>query len=135
MNESAIVEAFLSSEGKRNRRNADLYLDILSRAFPGIQIDVIVGHHICFEFNKDIATENEIPAADTLLFHHDIMGRVFGKLKARDIRHRICDLSAGEREDYVRQELNRLKAREQDARRNSNWEPAPQFLGLTMLDT
>lgn len=129
MSAQVIVEAFLSSEGKRNRKNADLYLDLLTRAFPDMQLDVIVGHHICFEFDKDIATENEIPAADTLLFHHEIMGKVFGPLKARDIRHRLCDLSAGEREDYVRQELNRLKAHEREALLD-----VPEYTGLTSLD-
>jgi hypothetical protein len=131
---SVKVKSFLSTEGKRNRANADLYLDLLQRAYPGQVLDVIVGHHICFEFDKDIATENEIPAADTLLFDLDIMGAVFGKANAVALMHQLVELPDAKREDYVRQSLSRLKAREQDARRNAQWEEAPQFSGLTSLD-
>lgn len=131
---SVQVKSFLSTEGKRNRANADLYLEMLQLAYPGEVIDVIVGHHICFEFDKDIATENEIPAADTLLFDHEIMGRIFGKDKALAYMHRMVELSAGEREDYIRSEVRRVKARLDDARRNTRWEEAPHFSGLTSAD-
>jgi hypothetical protein len=131
---SVQIKSFLSTEGKRNRANADLYLSILQIAYPGEVLDVIVGHHICFEFDKDIATENEIPAADTLLFDHEIMGRVFGKDKALAHMVHMVKLDAGQREDYIRLEVNRIKARGDDARRNAEWQEAPQYDGPTSLD-
>jgi hypothetical protein len=131
---STQVKSFLSTEGKRNRANADLYLDMLRIAYPGEKLDVIVGHHICFEFDGDISTENEIPAADTLLFDHEIMGRIFGKDKARSLMHALVDLPDAKREDYLRIEVQRVKARAEDARRNAAWEEAPQYTGLTSLD-
>lgn len=131
---SVQVKSFLSTEGKRNRANADLYLDILRLAYPGERIEVIVGHHICFEFDGDISTENEIPAADTLLFNHDILSRIFGKDKARAYMHHMVDLDDEKREDYLRIEVQRVKARAEDARRNTQWEEAPQYHGLTSFD-
>jgi len=128
------VKSFLSTEGKRNRANADLYLDMLQLAYPGEVLDVIVGHHICFEFDKDIATENEIPAADTLLFDHEIMSKIFGKAVALQHMHHMVELDAGAREDYIRLEVQRVKARKEDARRFAGWEEAPQYTGLTSLD-
>lgn len=70
---------FLSFEDARNRTHARLYADIMRRALGGgAQTSVLIGHHLGFEFNQDIETENEIPSADTLLFNHALMGKVFG---------------------------------------------------------
>lgn len=131
---SVQVKSFLSTEGKRNRANADLYLDILRLAYPSEKIDVIVGHHICFEFDGDISTENEVPAADTLLFDHEIMGRVFGKEKAIALMHRLVELPDAQREDAVRAAVKVIKERAEDARRTAEWQEAPQYSGLTSYD-
>lgn len=72
-----IAKDFLGCENARNKRHASLYTVIMQRAL-GVKTDVLIGHHLCFEMDKDINTENEIPAADTLLFDHDVMGAVFG---------------------------------------------------------
>jgi hypothetical protein len=71
------MKDYLGYENERNKKNALLYQTILQRAW-GKDLDVLVGHHICFEQNKDIKTENEIPSADTLMFDHEIMTKVFG---------------------------------------------------------
>ena len=71
------MKDFLSFEQARNKHRAALYEKMLRIAF-GESCAVLVGHHIGFEFGGDINTENEIPSADTLLFDHDIMGKVFG---------------------------------------------------------
>lgn len=72
------MKDWLSYEQNRNHTHAALYTRILQLAGIGKNIAVLVGHHIGFEFNGDIETENEIPSADTLIFDHDIMSRVFG---------------------------------------------------------
>jgi hypothetical protein len=71
------VKDYLGFENERNKRSAKLFADILVAAY-GTDIDVLVGHHVTFEHHADIASENEIPSADTLLFCHELMGRVFG---------------------------------------------------------
>lgn len=90
---------FLKDEGKRNRANADLFRAMLCVAW-GEDCDIIVGHHINFQFDKDFRTEDEIPAADTLLFDHDIMTAVFG-VNAGPIMYTIAGLAPYEREAYV----------------------------------
>lgn len=71
------MKDYLSTEQSRNKAHAGIYERMLKIAF-GETCAVLVGHHIGFEFNGDINTENEIPSSDTLLFDHDIMQRVFG---------------------------------------------------------
>jgi hypothetical protein len=90
---------FLKDEGKRNRANADLFRVMLCIAW-GEDCEIIVGHHINFQFDKDFNTEDEIPAADTLLFDHEIMHAVFGD-KALGIMRTIATLAPYEREEYV----------------------------------
>jgi hypothetical protein len=68
---------YLRMEGARNRINAAIFERLVKLAF-GSGNSVITGHHINFEYNGDIATENEIPSADTLIFDHDVMTEVFG---------------------------------------------------------
>lgn len=71
------VKSYLHYEGARNRKYADLYARMIKCAY-GASNEVIVGHHLNFEDGGDLSTENEIPAADTLLFDHDIMHACFG---------------------------------------------------------
>lgn len=89
---------FLSGEGKRNRANADLYRRLLAIAWG--ECEVIVGHHVAFQFDGDLNTEDEIPSADCLLFDHDIMGAVFGE-QALELMQRIALLRPYERETEV----------------------------------
>lgn len=72
------IKDYLSYEQNRNKANAATYERILRIAFPGKELSVLVGHHIGFEFDRDLSTENEIPSADSLMFDHDIMRAVFG---------------------------------------------------------
>ena len=69
------MKDFLEYENARNRKSAALFERMLRIAYGDCQ--VMVGHHIGMEFQGDLQTENEIPSADTLLFDHDIMSRVF----------------------------------------------------------
>ena len=90
---------YLQVEGRRNRRNAALYEKLLKLAF-GADNAVIVGHHINFEKNGKIETENEIPSADTMLFDHDIMGTIFGA-DADAIMKQLAGLRPEFREEYL----------------------------------
>lgn len=72
------VKDFLGYENTRNKKHADMYVRMLRHAY-GQDVAVLIGHHLTFEFDGDITTENEIPAADTLIFDHEIMGRIFGR--------------------------------------------------------
>ena len=98
---------YLSGEGKRNREHAALFQRLLHLAFGGC--DVIVGHHVAFQFDGDLTTEDEIPSADTLLFDHNVMGMIFGE-RARDVMTRIAPLLPGERELAVARELKAIGA-------------------------
>lgn len=71
------IKDYLESENARNREHAALFERIVKMAF-GQDAAVLVGHHIGFEFAGDINTENEIPSADTMMFCHDLMKRIFG---------------------------------------------------------
>lgn len=73
------VKDWLGYEQSRNKAHAALYERMLRLCFgESTALAVLVGHHIGFEFDSDLSTENEIPSADTLIFDHYIMERVFG---------------------------------------------------------
>ena len=73
------IKNYLSYEGHRNRTHAAIYRKMMHLAFAGEgETAIIIGHHLTFQFGGDLETENEIPAADTLIFDHDIMGAIFG---------------------------------------------------------
>lgn len=117
------VKEYLSFEQARNRKHATLYERLLKRAFPGRDETVMVGHHIGFEFSGDIATENEIPSADCLLFDHDIMGACFGG-HAQHMMISLAQMKPGEREDFVLQWLDSLEKVEGVNRSSHNTEVA-----------
>lgn len=75
------LKDWLGYENARNKKWAQLYTDIMKRALVVEQqhCEVLIGHHLTFEIDGVIASENEIPSADTLIFDHLIMQRVFGR--------------------------------------------------------
>lgn len=78
---AADVKDWLGNELARNKRNADMYVPMIQRAvhkLTGKHVQVLIGHHLTFELDSDINTENEIPSADCLMFDHTLMGAVFG---------------------------------------------------------
>lgn len=82
------VKDYLTVEDARNRANAKLFRAIIQAAF-GSQDDVTIGHHLSFQPHGDIENLNEIPSADTLIFDHDLMRRVFGDNAIR-VMQRLC---------------------------------------------
>lgn len=95
---------WVAYENDRNRVHADLYTRIMKLAF-GADQNILCGHHLAFEKGADLATENEIPAADTLLFDHDIMGAVFG-VHANHIMRELATAPCGRRDDLAKKYLN-----------------------------
>lgn len=74
---------YLQAENDRNTHHGPLFIDLIKRAF-GVDEVVMVGHHFVFEPKQnmeslDLTKLNEIPSADTLIFDHVIMKRVFGE--------------------------------------------------------
>ena len=98
---------YLKGEVQRNREHAGLFQRLLRIAWGDCAI--IVGHHVAFQFDGDLTTEDEIPSADTLLFDHGVMGAVFGD-RAREVMQRIAPLRPGEREQAVTRELEAIGA-------------------------
>jgi hypothetical protein len=90
---------YLREEGQRNRRNAALY-DRIVRLVFGADNAVITGHHINFQLGGDIETENEIPAADTLLFDHDVMTELLGA-DATEVMQTLAGIRPEFREEYL----------------------------------
>ena len=72
-----MLKDYLGYENQRNKDHAALYTRLMQKAIGG-NVAVLIGHHLTFEINGDLATENEIPSADTLMFDHDLMTKVFG---------------------------------------------------------
>lgn len=69
-------------ENQRNATNADLYKAIIKECF-GVK-DVIIAHHLVYVVVEqrdgfDYQIVEEIPAADTLIFDHDIAPRIWGE--------------------------------------------------------
>lgn len=71
-----------SWENDRNQQSSDLFKAIMREAF-NVQ-DVIIGHHLLYvcEDKRDdgfsYQVVQEIPAADTLIFDHEIAKKIWG---------------------------------------------------------
>lgn len=89
------MKDYLEFENVRNKTNAGVYQKLIQIAFGDVA--VMVGHHIAFEADGDLNTENEIPSADTLLFDHDVMVKVFGP-DAYGIMQQLAVVPCEERE-------------------------------------
>jgi hypothetical protein len=82
------LKDWLSCENARNKQFAGLYVAIMKKAFRvKAEPEVLIGHHLTFELDGDLNTENEIPSADCLMFDHYIMGQVFGDQAISIMQH------------------------------------------------
>lgn len=70
------MKDYLTYENERNHKNHKLYERFMRMAM-GAETNVLVVHHITF--SVDGAEGNEIPSADTLMFDHYLMQKVFGE--------------------------------------------------------
>lgn len=104
------VKDYLGYEHARNKRNAAVYERLIKLAFQheGASIMTLTGHHLTFELNGDLQTENEIPSADCMMFDHDIMTRVFGR-RAIPLMMRLASVPCDIRDEILRSELEALR--------------------------
>lgn len=103
------MKDYLSYENQRNKKHAGLYERMIKRALgEGVKVAVLVGHHLTFELDGDLNTENEIPSADCLMFDHDLMGAVFGD-EAVEIMVMLASVPCDERDAMLGRYLDRLK--------------------------
>lgn len=70
------MKNYLQYENERNQRNHKLYERLMRLAF-GKDATILVAHHLNFELVGD-EEPTEIPSADTLMFDHQLMQKVFG---------------------------------------------------------
>ena len=102
------IKDYLTSENERNKAHAALYEQMLRHAFrEQANCAVLIGHHLTFEFGGLIDTENEIPSADTLMFDHDIMGRLFGE-RATLVMMSLARVPVEARDDVSRVHLEAI---------------------------
>lgn len=123
--QDAAPKDYLGSENTRNKKNAKLFEALIKAAY-GEDNDVLIGHHLTFEKHGDIETENEIPAADTLIFCHDLMGAIFGDY-ALSIMRELVGLPAEKREERLGQIFYRpvhQAAEFDDGEDTTPWRPA-----------
>lgn len=71
------MKDFLLYENQRNKEHRELYQSLLAVAYPEEESPALIAHHLTFSLPG--TDPNEIPSADTLIFDHDIMRRVFGE--------------------------------------------------------
>lgn len=64
-----------SAENTRNASSSELFSAIIKEALPGTTL-VVASHHIFFK--RDGVTD-ELPAADTLIFDHEIAKKIWGE--------------------------------------------------------
>ncbi len=102
------MKDYLSYENARNKRNAALYERLLKRALGHDNVAILIGHHLTFEIDGDLSTENEIPSADTLMFDHDLMKAVF-KTGAISLMALLARLTCDQRDIALTDALNQIE--------------------------
>jgi hypothetical protein len=99
------IKYYLGFENERNARNGDLFTNLIKIAFGSDEV-VIPGHHFMFDTaadmdRHDLSKVNEIPSADTLIFDHYVMTRVFGD-KAVAVMADLACRPVDSRDDVLR---------------------------------
>jgi hypothetical protein len=85
-----MIKEYLTYENNRNKEYRQLYMDIMAEVFG--DEGILVAHHLCFAHtdSKGYFGVQEIPAADTLIFDHEIMGKVFGEALSFSIMQQLA---------------------------------------------
>ncbi len=102
------MKDYLGTELERNKKNTALFKAMIHRAF-GKKDQVMIAHHLTFEVGKDLETMNEIPSADTLIFDHEAMQKIFGKHFIAVMQY-LCKFPAEERDAQLEKCFNSLIA-------------------------
>lgn len=94
------MKDYLTYENARNKANKKLYCDILIAAYPCEQ-SLLMAHHLCIQL-PEMEDADEIPAADTLIFDHEIMSRAFGSLpRAVEVMQACAAVPVEERDQLL----------------------------------
>lgn len=103
-----MLKNYLVYEDERNQRNHRLYERMLRRAFGGADVTVLIAHHLNF-MTEGMDKPVEIPSADTLMFDHDIMTRVFGHSRAHEIMRQLATVPCDMRDDVLESHLAEME--------------------------
>lgn len=109
------IKDYLGFEHARNKRNAAVYEQLIRLAYAreGSSIMTLTGHHLTFELDGDLSTENEIPSADCMMFDHEIMGRVFGS-RAIAIMQGLAAVPCDQRDAILAYEVAKVSVKERE---------------------
>lgn len=100
-----MLKDYLGYENARNKRNAHVYTALMQAALRGEgKVEVLIGHHLTFEVDGRLETENEVPSADCLMFDHPIMKAVFGA-EAIPLMRDLAALPCDERDELLKRKL------------------------------
>lgn len=100
------IRDYFATEMTRNHENAALFTRMMQIAF-GEQDDEMIGHHLSFQEHGKLDTLQEIPSADTLIFDHYVMGRVFGANAVKVMQHLASvPFEGGERDALLQSYVN-----------------------------
>jgi hypothetical protein len=122
------IKDYFSFENERNRQHAALFEEMIQRAF-GQDRDVVIGHHLSFRAHGDFKWVNQIPSADTLMFDHDLMQRVFGNF-ACAVMMKCASVPSEQRDEVLRDLLEKMKAHAENPKavESYDWPPLPHFV-------
>lgn len=120
------------SEMNRNHAGTSVFEEFFQRAF-GVETVVVINHHLVFKMKLDNGRNEvqEVPSADTLLFSHFYMSKVFGD-QAESIMRALLLCPPQERENHLSRELELLRAEEM-IRSRRNQVRAPLALQGTVM--
>jgi hypothetical protein len=104
---------FLVSENQRNHDGHRIFERFLTKAL-GQKVEILVAHHIVYLVDGE--EPNEIPSADTLCFSPDLMGAVFGEVKAKQIMLTLSHRTPELRDKVLNDFLDALELEEKDVR-------------------
>lgn len=102
------MKDYLGFENARNKRNAATYEKLMKKALKHDACAVLIGHHLTFELDGDLETENEIPSADCLMFDHDLMTAAFGPDRAVSIMRYLASLPCDMRDVVLKEYVDQL---------------------------
>lgn len=98
---------FIITEKNRNWENRETYTRLMRLGLGCKRGKVVVSHHLVFQVDPGLPA-NEIPAADTLIFDHEIMGKVFGA-GAISIMSHLASLPLETRDSQLKRYLDGLE--------------------------
>lgn len=102
------MKNWIMYENDRNKRFAALYTEMIKRAIGAEHTcSTFMGHHLSFELDNDLGTENEFPSADCLMFDHEIMGRIFGD-DAKKVMMHLSQANVEDRDTILKQFFDAL---------------------------